>query len=398
MHVVISPDRIGPLAAADVARALAQSWREHGHRVVERPMSDGGAGMVEAIRAARGGDLLPVPVSPAGSAPDGELVPVELLHVRGRGGGTAYVDGAFVLGAGAGADGPGRLLRTGTTAPVADLLLAALATGASRVVLGLGQVAVHDGGRGLLERLTQRWGLAADVSSPPLAALRDRLAGVQVDLASATDLPLLGLTGAGAALAHLPGITPAAAQDAERTVGEYCAALVRSGAADTTPSAEPDRTPGLGVLTPQYRAPRAEIRPSRDYGTGAGGGAAYALALLGARILPGADVVAAEIGLTDIVATADLVVTGTTTLDGSAMHESVVATVGRAAMAVGLPVVALGAQVQTSRRDGARIGVSATYPVVDAPIASPHRGPASEADPWTAMVRRGERIRRTWAQ
>ncbi|SEE01965.1 glycerate kinase [Ruania alba] len=397
MDVLISPDRIAPLAAGEVARALAQSWREHGHTVLERPMSDGSAGMVEVIRAVRGGDLLPVPVVPAGAGSGDRPVPVELLHVPGRSGGTAYVDGSLVLGAGT--DDHERLLATGTTAPVADLLLAALGTGASRVILGLDQAAVHDGGRGLLDRLTERWGLAGDGSSTPWSALRARLAGVHLVVAVATDLPLLGLTGAGAALARWPGITAAAAQDAERVVGEYTAGLLQTAeAADAVAEAGHRTDPGLGGLVPTVRAPHTVVRPSRDYGTGAGGGAASALAMLGARLLPGADVVAAEIELAAAVESADLVVTGTTTLDGSAMHESVVATVGRAAMAVGLPVVAVGAEVQTSRRDGARVGVSATYPVVDAPTTRSRTSQTVESDPWTALVRRGERIRRTWTQ
>ncbi|QOR69161.1 glycerate kinase [Ruania alkalisoli] len=375
---------MGPVSAVDATRGLAYGWVEAGHDVVERPMSDGAAELVESVRHARGGELVPVVVRAGVWDPD-EQVPAALLHVPGRAGGTAYVETSAVLGWDeVGTRTAARLVREGTTEPVADLLVAAVETGAARVVVGLGESAVHDGGIGLLQRLGVLLGEAGGLAA--VEELRHRLRHVQIDVAAATDRPLLGLHGAGAALAQLPGVGPAVAQEAERRVG----ALVDQVGSRPGPDGGP--APSLASR------PRPVVRPTRDPGTGAGGGSAYVLAMLGGRILPGAEVVAAETALPELAGGVDLVVTGCTTLDGTAMHTGVVAAAGQAAMAYGVPVVAVGEQVQVSRRDGARVGVSATYPIRDAPTRGLGGQPGPPpGDPWDDIVRRGERIRRTWA-
>ncbi|UFU01649.1 glycerate kinase [Ruania suaedae] len=391
MRVLISVGAIGPaLSAVEATRALAGAWVAAGHEVLERPMSDGDEELVESVRSARGGELVPVLVRPV-DIPGGDpgRVPAALLHVPGRSGGTAFAETSVALGGGSVGSDAGVLLRTGTTAPVADLVMAALQTGASRIVIGLGPTAVHDGGLGFLRRLAELLGFDDALASLP--RLRERLGDVQLDVAAATDLPLLGLHGAGAALSSRPGISPAQAQEAERAVGEIAERILAAADEGGGPA-------GAGSGLQLRSRPRPVVRPTRDQGTGAGGGSAFALAVLGARLLPGAEVVAAETGVVELSGEVDLVLTGCTTLDGTAMHTGVVAAVGRAAMAHGVPVVAVGQDVQVSRRDGARVGVSATYPVRDPRTPGlAHQDPPAAADPWDDMVRRAERIRRTWA-
>src|SRR5699024_10688748 len=138
--------------------------------------------------------------------------------------------------------------------------------------------------------------------------------------------------------------------------------------------------------------------PSRPH-TGAGGGVAFALALLGARLLPGALVVAEQVGLRSLLAGADLVLTGTAILDADAMHEGVVATVGETASNHALAVVALAREVYVNRRELAGIGISAAYPLVDRPLVpggpDDHSGPD---DPVTALATRGYWVMRNWSR
>src|SRR5699024_12024239 len=116
----------------------------------------------------------------------------------------------------------------GSTAGLARVLLAAIGTGASRVVVGLGPTAVHDGGRGLLSALAGELGCSAEPSPESLTRLRQAIGAVRVDVAAGTDLPLLGLHGAGAELARYPGLDATTAQRAENVVGEHVAQWERA--------------------------------------------------------------------------------------------------------------------------------------------------------------------------
>ena len=84
-----------------------------------------------------------------------------------------------------------------STAGVGDLILAALAEGAQRLVIGLGGSSTNDGGAGMLERLgaVLRRGSDGSVESADLAPVRALLAGIDVVVATDVDVPLLGPRG-----------------------------------------------------------------------------------------------------------------------------------------------------------------------------------------------------------
>ncbi|WP_324650968.1 glycerate kinase [Georgenia sp. H159] len=373
MRLLVSPGPFsGALSAAQVAAAVRRGWLrtapDSDVRVL--PMSDGAAGLLDAVHTARGGRL----VSVTARGPLGDPVPATLLHVPGTAGGTAYLEAGQVLGRQL--TPPGQELthaERGTSAGLGELLLAARDLGAGRLVVGLGDSAPHDGGAGLV-RVLAGVGDDADIDAATLAAAHRVLDGSEVVVAAATQVPLLGLHGAGALLGERIG--PAEAQRLDTRAGELAARLERLG------RELPTRTALLPL--PGGHGHGSSTRPGRADGTGAGGGAAYALSVLGARLLPGPDVVAAAIGLTDAVAEADVVLTGTSVLDAPAVDASVVATVGQAAMALGLPVVVLAEEVHTSRREVARSGISATYET--------GRGDLTALEAWA------ERLARTWAR
>lgn len=348
MHLLVSPGALsGALSAAQVAAAVRRGWLHTAPDTEIRvlPMSDGAAGLLDAVHTARGGQL----VSVTAHGPLGDPVPATLLHVPGTGGGSAYVEAGQVLGRQLVPAGQElRYAEEGSSAGLGELLLAARDLGAGRVVVGLGEAATHDGGVGLVRALAGA-GPEEDIDADVLAAAHRVLADADVVVAAATQAPLLGLHGSGAMLADRLG--PAEAQRLDSRAGELAARMERLGRA----------LPARTVLLGGGHEHGGPSRPGRADGTGAGGGAANALGVLGGRLLHGPDVVASAVGLPEAVASTDVALTATAVLDAPAVDASVVATVGRAAMEHGLPVVVLAEEVHTSRREVARAGISATY-------------------------------------
>ncbi len=423
MHVVVAPGRFdarpddgpaggvaGPrgsrprdpwpaLTAPEAVAAITAGWREAapGDTLVPLPLSDGGPGLLDVLRAARGGELLSVTATDA----HGEVVPGAVLVVTEPSGGrTAYVDGAVVLGA---AD-PGAVPVTATTsAGLGTLLAAALDTGAGRVVVGLGgrRTVAHDAGAGLLAALgaaapAAARGLAASAGAgrdafAALPALRAALAGRDLVVLHAHELPLLGLGGVSADLAAAGRVTAAAAQDVERAVAAvvHAAGEAAGGVAGGVVGAagpRRDLLAGPGQASP--------ARPALAPGSGAGGGAAFALGLLGARLVPGPAWVADAVDLPGRVAAADLVVTGAGVLDVAALDAGVVGAVARAALPLGVPAVAVAAALGTGRRDWAAAGLAGAFAVLER---------AGDEAAWTAdaaaaLRARVPRIARTWSR
>ncbi|MEE6281206.1 glycerate kinase [Georgenia sunbinii] len=380
MRVLVAPGPFsGALSAVEAAAAIRRGWlaQAPATTVVERAMSDGGTELLDVVHAARGGRL----VSLTGHGPLGSPVPASLLHVAGAAGGTVYVDAGQVLGRQlTAAENALPAAERGTSRGLGELLLAALELGASRIVVGLGDAASHDAGRGVLEALT------GDTSGSALAAARDRLARTDVVVAAGSTAPLLGLHGAGAMLAERPGIGPAEAQRLDTAIAGYVAELDRSAAALAV--TRPPLAMASTAASPAHsHRPAGRVRPGGAEGSGAGGGVGYLLALLGARVLPGAPVVAGSIGLAGAVEDVDLVLTGRSVLDAPALDGGVLAAVSEAAMSLGLPVVVLAEEVHTSRREVARVGVSSTYE-----IGRPADGALAALESWSA------RVARTWAR
>jgi glycerate 2-kinase len=74
-------------------------------------------------------------------------------------------------------------------------------------------------------------------------------------------------------------------------------------------------------------------------GGGAAGGLAGGLAAIGAKVLPGFDLIADRLSLAERIASADLVVTGEGYLDGRSLAGKVVGGVARLAGVAGVPVL-----------------------------------------------------------
>ena len=385
MHVVIAPDSFaGTLTARQAAEAMAQGWRGTApHDLLTLvPLSDGGPGFVDVLSGSLDG--APTVVTTVAD-PLGRDVPATLLVVDGRAGRTAYVEAAQAAGLHLLAADERNPAVTSTWG-VGQLVEAALAEGATRVVVGLGGTATNDGGAGLLAALgagdpaaLARGGLAlAELTDDALAGLaqvRSRLAGTRLVVATDDDAPLLGLKGTSAVHSPRKGASPELSQALEGALGRFVDVVRRSA---------PHATDLLSG------APR---RLDKAPGAGAGGGLGYTLFLLGATRGSGVGEVVEAVGLRDLLAAADLVLTGEGCFDWQSLQGSVVAGVAELALETATPSVLLAGQTMVGRREAMALGLSGTYAVAD----NPGEVEAAMADPVSTLAGRAARVAATWS-
>jgi glycerate kinase len=241
---------------------------------------------------------------------------------------------------------------TATSYGTGEMIGAAIDGGCTRVVLGIGGSASTDGGAGLIRGL---------VGSLDLAALRRRLEGVEIVVACDVDNPLTGPTGAAAVYGPQKGASP-------EQVAELDAAL----------------TAWADLVA------RETGRDLRDApGAGAAGGVGFAaLALLGAELRPGIELVLELVGFHEQLVGADLVVTGEGALDEQTLHGKAVAGVAAAAGTAGVPVVAVCGVNRLGETQLRAAGVRAAYALteLEADVAR------CIAEPVPLLERLGERI------
>lgn len=372
MRVLIAPGRYaGALTAVQAASALEAGWRTRASddAVDAVPVGDGGAGFVDVLHHALGGELAALTVA----GPLGDPVPATLLVA----GDTAYVEAAQAAGrhlpagdAGAdtGGDAGGVAAVRAASTGVGELLRAAAGTGVRRVVVGVGDCGVLDGGAGLLAALGAEADVALGAGAQGLGALgrvdlegaRAALGAVEVVVAADGTRPLTGLLGVDRS-ATAAGLDDAVALRID-------AALERLAAAT-------DR--------------RASLAPAAGTGSGLG----FALSLLGARSEPGFDVVAGATGLAARARAADLVLAGEASFGPTTREGSVPYAVARLAGAALRPCVLVGGEVLVGAREMRALGIEAAYAVVDEVGAE-----RAADDPYAGLLATAARVARTWSR
>ena len=337
MRVLLAPDKFaGTLSAVAAAAALAAGWSRSapGDVLDLAPLSDGGPGFVEVLHAALGGRLIRLDVE----GPLGASTPATVLLDRG----VAYVEAAQACGLHLVAPAARDPLRA-TTRGVGALLQAALASGATRVVVGVGGTASTDGGRGAVEALGRGWP-----------------AGVDLVVATDVDTPLLGPMGAAAVFGPQKGATPAQVAELESRLAAWV----------TVCGTDPDLP-----------------------GAGAGGGLGYGLLVLSGRRAPGIDTVLDAIGFDARVRAADLVITGEGSFDFQSLRGKAPAGVAVRAQAAGRPCLVLAGRVDVGRREAAAAGIEAAHAVVDLVGAE-----AAFADPAAGLADLAADVARQWSR
>ncbi len=325
MKIVVAPDSFkeslpAAEAAAAIARGLARARPDA--RIEQVPMADGGEGTVDALLAATGGSRHRARVA----GPLGD--PVEAVWgMLGDGSGTAVLEMASASGL-ALVPPARRDPAAASTLGTGQLILACLAAGARRVLIGIGGSATNDGGAGAAQAIGVRFldaggrplpdgiggGRLDEITRIDLRGRHPAIGRVPITVACDVDNPLCGPGGASAVFGPQKGAGP-----------EMVARLDRNLA-------------HLADVAEQTLGRRLRDIP----GTGAAGGLGFGLlAFFDARMRPGVEIVMEAAGLRERLRGADLVVTGEGRIDRQSMMGKVIAGVGRAAAEVGVPAVAL---------------------------------------------------------
>lgn len=291
--VLIAPDKFkGTLTAAEVAESLSVELVRAGINTIALPLADGGDGSVAtALASGYGGHRVVVQAAvgnehTATIAMNGSTAVIEIANTCGL----MTLPGGRLSPLTASSFGFGQAIRR------------AMQFGVSRIVLGLGGSASSDAGIGMLAALGYRFldscgrdvvPLAANLGSIHTVDSTSVVSGLDnIDLIVASDVtnPLIGPDGAAAVFGPQKGASVADIDTLENGYETFIRALTDSGFADAL---------ALAQMT----------------GAGAAGGCGFATALIGARLVSGANFFLDLVDFETHCEAADVVITGEGCLD-----------------------------------------------------------------------------------
>ena len=349
MRVLIAFDKFkDSLTAREACAVTAEALRqqEPAWELDLCPLADGGEGFAEILTLAAGGELRPVGVSgPRGEPIEASfgLVRPDRIPAAARArlqldAGEARPVAVIAMASASGLEFVPRELRDpwqATSLGTGQLVQAAAGLGAGMVLLGVGGSATNDLGLGALSVLGFSF-LAADGQAldPLVPASWPRLVRIEgaarpalppIRIACDVSNPLLGPRGATAVFGPQKGLRPADYERLESEITRLAALLCAHCAQPATVADRP--------------------------GAGAAGGIAFGLmTALGARLLPGSDLVSDWLDLDARLAAADLVITGEGSFDESSWGGKGPGAVVARALALGKPVRVFAGRVATSQR------------------------------------------------
>jgi glycerate kinase len=342
-HVVIAPDKFkGSLTARQAARAMSLGVKRADPTLttVECPVADGGDGTLETVV---GAGFMRIPVYAAG--PTGQIG----LTAYARSGETAVVEMAEICGLQrlpGGIPAPARASSYGLGAVVAQ----ALDHGCRDVIIGVGGSASTDGGAGFLAALGavardqhgSRLGLGGlylgDAAQLDLAGLHPEIASATFTIAVDVDNPLYGPSGAANVYAPQKGADPHEVIDLDRALRVWADVVERETKSDCRTAA----------------------------GAGAAGGVGFAaLAVLGARMRPGIEVILDVVELDKHLAGACAAVTGEGSLDHQSLRGKAAVGICRRAGAHGVPTYAVAGVSTLAAAEATTAGLAGVYSLSD---------------------------------
>ena len=292
MRVLAAVDKFrGTATAAQVAASIGHACWENGHECIELPIADGGEGTLEVLGGPNRTNRV---TNPLGQPVDAQwrlsrdLAVIEMARASGL----SLVGGKLnndVIAA--------------STIGTGELIDTALNDGAKRIIVCVGGSATVDGGLGAIRAIKS-------------AA---RLRGVEFLVACDVRTKFT---------------------DAAKLFG------AQKGA---TPAQIEFLTSRLHALVQTYKD-EFGVDVSEIEGAGAAGGLAGGLAALGARLVPGFDIVADEVGLHEHINNCDFVITGEGFLDEESFNGKVVGGVQQLAMKANKPVAVICGDAQPEQR------------------------------------------------
>ena len=350
MKIVIAPDSFKEsLTALQVAKIVAKGFREifPDAEYVLLPIADGGEGTVDAMVAATSGTMHRVRVT----GPLGE--PVDGFYGLSGNGSTAFIEMAAASGL-ALVKPENRNPFLTTSLGTGELILAALDRGIREMIIGVGGSATNDGGAGMLQALGVRLldrngheivpggrGLSSLVTIDA-SGLDPRLPACRVQVACDVDNPLTGLRGASAVFGPQKGATTSMVAELDANLEKF------------------------GLLLEHYTGCKVIDKP----GTGAAGGMGAALlAVIGAELRPGVEIVIEALHLEEMIVGADMVITGEGKLDGQTAGGKAPAGVAKVAARHNVPVIGIGGSLGADLMLDSLTGFSAMFGSVSKPCS-----------------------------
>lgn len=355
----------------EAARAMAQGIENADHDAEVRclPMADGGEGTARALVDATGGSMRAVPVhDPLGRPVEGHFG----LLADGT---TAVVETAEASGL-ALLEAKERNPLIASSYGTGELMLAAVRSGAKRIIVGLGGSATNDAGAGLLQALGVRLldkngndlahgGAAlANLTTIDISTMDPALKNVAITAACDVTNPLTGPTGASAVF----GLQKGASKDDVATLDAALAHFAQ-------------------VIDSQLGVAVNDVP-----GAGAAGGIGAALkGFLNAEFRPGIAIVIEQSGLDAAAQWADVVFTGEGSIDFQTKFGKTPAGVAETAKRHGKPVIAVAGHIGTGIDELHEVGIDAVFGI------APGAASLSEllADAAANVTRTTEQIVRT---
>ena len=327
MKIVIAPDSFKEsLSAIEVARAMADGARAvlPQAEIDLCPMADGGEGTVEAMVAATDGEFRTVEVfGPLAKPTKARFGLLGDKH-------TAVIEMAQAAGLGLVRPEKRNPLLT-TTFGVGQLILAALDTGANRLIIGIGGSATNDGGAGCAQAMGVVFidsaglpcvcGLAGgglgDIARIDITGSDLRVGQCEILVACDVTNPLTGPDGASAVYGPQKGATPEMVKSLDAGLANL------SGVIRDQLGVDVEHMPGAGA---------------------AGGLGAGLVAFAGAKLRSGIEIVADAVGLAGRIAGADLVITGEGKFDFQSAAGKAAVGVGKIAADASVPCICIPGQ------------------------------------------------------
>ncbi|TLP79959.1 glycerate kinase [Nesterenkonia sphaerica] len=359
MKIVCAPDSFkGSVTAAEAAAAMAAGVRETipAAEVVELPFADGGEGTLEALLAAWG--RTPETVDTV----DALGRPVQARYGLSPDGRTAVIEAAEANGLPQVSDVPLQPLRADTYG-VGIIARHVLEAGAEEILLCIGGSATTDAGTGMLCALGAEFHDHDGAPAPPggaglgeitqvdLSGVDPRAHSIRWRIAVDVENPLTGDNGAAAVFGPQKGAHEQDIAELDRGLTQLARVMADSAG---VPAQHYLETPGFGA---------------------AGGIPLGLVSVFGAEVVPGSAMVSEVLGLQEVLADADLVLTGEGRLDSQSLGGKVVdAVASRAPASCG--VVVLAGAVQLSPAQCREAGITAAFSVAAGPaeLAELQRG------------------------
>ena len=333
----------------EAARAMAQGIENADHDAEVRclPMADGGEGTARALVDATGGSMHAVPVhDPLGRPVEGHFG----LLADGT---TAVVETAEASGL-ALLEAKERNPLIASSYGTGELMLAAVRSGAKRIIVGLGGSATNDAGAGLLQALGVRLldkngndlahgGAAlANLTTIDISTMDPALKNVAITAACDVTNPLTGPTGASAVFGPQKG----ASKDDVATLDAALAHFAQ-------------------VIDSQLGVAVNDVP-----GAGAAGGIGAALkGFLNAEFRPGIAIVIEQSGLDAAAQWADVVFTGEGSIDFQTKFGKTPAGVAETTKRHGKPVIAVAGHIGTGIDELHEVGIDAVFGIAPGAVS-----------------------------